>query len=114
MIILRCWRTYDGGLVFPGKMVRTWPNETDLGFNKGDPEAWRRFLSQLRINGHLLARRDKNGQRLAYHVRNWGGIKGMSPSDAGKISYFPGRNPDGSKRRIAEHGFLYPPRSPAR
>lgn len=90
------------------KILQTYDNYHDFGFDIYDHENWRSFLRKYTIDGKLLPRKDSNGFRIAYHVYFFGMPKDF-PKHAPQGSYynlFPGYKDDGIKRRVIDEGYL--------
>lgn len=76
-----------------------------LDFDFGDKDEWKKFLSNLRVNGQHLPRKTPGGHDFVYVVRFWGIPKGY---DKTKTTLFPGYDEEGNALNPAKYGKLYP------
>jgi hypothetical protein len=105
MIYLRQYRVVveEGKrkLVVPGKILKKWKDDVDLGFDKSQPLEWAIQLGSRGYYNKSIKAKDNICIGLAYSVTRLGG----SPNRV--ESYFPGMNPEtNKKRKIAIYGML--------
>jgi len=81
------------------KILMKWPDSQEFDFDKGSPAAWWAFLRRLKVSGGALPTRTRDGMRVAYGVRSWGGGK--------VLNYFPGNDPKtGERCPVSKFGRL--------
>lgn len=97
--ILRAFKATEDGFQSPPQIIYKWDKDHVFNFDLSSRKEWRKFLSKMKIDGKLLPRKSKYGHRVVYSVINWGGGKG-------KTSMFPGYNPDGSRPKVRNEGYL--------
>lgn len=109
MIIIRMFRVVNGKkkkYSVDQKIIQTFPNETDFGFDIGDPVAWKNYLRNFRVNGQPLPRFTENGEPVCYNVYVYGRSEWMTKTKGPFISLFPGYDTHGEYYNYAEFGRI--------
>lgn len=99
------------------KVFKKWTNEevANAIFDHDifSAKEWKKFLHTAKTDaGKYLPRFTEDGEPIAYQVYFWGAPNWIKEAynkggeQVGYISLFPGLDPQGEKRDIAEHGVL--------
>ena len=110
MIVIRMFRVVQGKkkkYAVDQKVIATFPNETDFGFDIGDPVGWKNFLRSFKNNGAPLPRKTEHGEPVCYNVCVFGRSDWMIQRDRGNfISLFPGYDASGELYNFADFGVI--------
>ena len=88
-------------IVIPPYVLEKWPNNHDFGFDISVPEIWYKYIKRKKY--HL--RKTKDELPFVFQVTRWG--NGVEINGCKKtMSLFPGRNPDGTKRKMVVWGLI--------